>query len=165
MGIAIIDTGFVFARIVNMKNCQCGKKYVPNPRGLLKFCSRGCFYKYRAPRPFGIKMNFTSTRSIGARFKRGMTPWNKGVKTGIVPPNFKGENVGYDALHDWVNRHKGKATCCVFCGVGGRIEWANKSHQYHRDLDDWISLCVKCHRNYDKGKRSLSARELLKLRK
>lgn len=26
---------------------------------------------------------------------------------------------------------------------------ANKSWQYKRDLNDWISLCIDCHRDYD----------------
>lgn len=152
--ITSIDTGFMFARISYMKTCPCGKKYIPNPRGIKLFCSRVCFYKYRAPRPFGIKMNFISQKSINARFKKGFTPWNKGKVTGIVPPNFKGENVGYDALHDWVNRHRGKAVRCEHCDkektTPKSIQWANKSHKYKRDLDDWISLCTPCHRKYDK---------------
>jgi len=72
------------------------------------------------------------------------------VITGLIPVNFKGENVGYDALHDWVKRHKPKAICCEHCGKEGYLEWANKSHEYKRDLNDWLALCKKCHIKYDR---------------
>lgn len=36
-----------------------------------------------------------------------------------------------------------------------RYEWANISHQYKRDLDDWMELCKKCHMAYDKGLSSI----------
>lgn len=40
---------------------------------------------------------------------------------------------------------------CEDCGKQkGRIEWANKSHKYKRDVKDWISLCKPCHGKYDK---------------
>lgn len=29
------------------------------------------------------------------------------------------------------------------------ISRANKSGEYLRDLSDWLSLCVSCHRKYD----------------
>ena len=64
---------------------------------------------------------------------------------------WRGDKVGYVALHDWVKRWKGKPKICEHCGKAiGKIEWANKSGEYKRDLSDWISLCVPCHRIYDK---------------
>lgn len=65
-------------------------------------------------------------------------------------PNWKGDKVGYWGLHKWVYYHKGKAKKCENCGTSeGKIEWANKSRMYLRDLDDWISLCRSCHIKYD----------------
>lgn len=132
--------------------CRCGKEYKPNPRGIKLFCSRVCFYKYRKPRPEGLTYKISKRNK--SWFKKGFKPWNKGKRTGIIPPNFKGDNVGYDALHDWVHRHKGKPIKCDHCGKGKTtpksIQWANKSHEYLRDLDDWIPLCTPCHRKYDK---------------
>lgn len=68
---------------------------------------------------------------------------------------WKGDNVGYVALHDWVNKWLGKPNKCEFCkteGLTGRhINWANKSREYKRDLEDWLRLCVPCHREYDGG--------------
>lgn len=66
---------------------------------------------------------------------------------------WKGENVGYCALHIWVKKHLGQPTKCEHCEkdglTGHQIHWANKSGEYKRDLTDWLRLCVKCHRKYD----------------
>src|SRR3990167_386523 len=67
--------------------------------------------------------------------------------------NWKGDKVGYEALHDWVNRKLGKPEICEFCGKDGlkgrMIHWANKSGKYLRKLSDWLRLCAKCHYHYD----------------
>jgi hypothetical protein len=69
---------------------------------------------------------------------------------------WKGENVCYYALHSWINRQLGKPTICMHCGEKKkRLQWANKSHEYKRDLEDWISLCVRCHKQYDKCRRDI----------
>lgn len=70
-------------------------------------------------------------------------------------PRWKGDSVKYESLHDWIQVQKGKAIKCEHCGSsGGKIRgchWANKSGNYLRDLDDWISLCAKCHSKYDRS--------------
>lgn len=46
-----------------------------------------------------------------------------------------------------------KLYICEFCkGIfyGYKIHWANKTGFYLREKEDWIRLCAKCHRNYDK---------------
>ena len=67
--------------------------------------------------------------------------------------NYKASR-NYRVLHAWVVRHRGLPTKCERCNIDGlknkKINWANKSHNYLRDLSDWIRLCVKCHRKYDK---------------
>jgi hypothetical protein len=112
-------------------------------------------------------------------FKKGLIPWSKSQKgitlnTGrthikkgqrispstefkkggnLEEDNFKwkGNDVKYGALHSWVKRRLGKAKCCEMCGIkNGKYEWANKSQKYKRELSDWISLCLSCHRKYDK---------------
>ena len=86
-------------------------------------------------------------------FKKGITPWNKGLegyKLGKEHYHWKGGNGTYARLHYWVNQQKGKPVICEFCGkTKGKLEWANKSQQYKKNLDDWISLCKKCHIEYD----------------
>lgn len=64
---------------------------------------------------------------------------------------WKGDEVGYTALHYWVKRRLGTPHKCEHCGDinASKYEWANKSHQYRRDLHDWLRLCTSCHRKYD----------------
>lgn len=64
--------------------------------------------------------------------------------------NWKGDGVGYFALHQWVYRRLGKAMECEVCTSTVRVQWANKSGLYKRDLGDWLELCQKCHSRYDK---------------
>lgn len=78
------------------------------------------------------------------------TEFKKGENLAENNPNWLGDTVGYNALHAWVTRHKGKPKVCEFCGSKDKLEWANKSHEYKRDTDDWLSLCYYCHRKYDK---------------
>src|SRR3990167_9867025 len=72
---------------------------------------------------------------------------------GSKHPAWKGENVGYLALHAWIRRRKGTPDTCEHCkktGLKGKsIHWANTNHEYQRKLSDWIRLCTKCHRQYD----------------
>lgn len=63
--------------------------------------------------------------------------------------NWKGDKVGYMGLHSWINSKKGKPVKCIQCGSITRVAWANKSYEYKRDLDDWMSLCQKCHMGRD----------------
>lgn len=80
---------------------------------------------------------------------KGLNNWNKGEKA----YNWKGDKVGYGALHDWVRKSKGRPAKCEYCGKDGltdrKINWANKNHTYKRNLSDWLRLCYKCHRKYD----------------
>lgn len=64
---------------------------------------------------------------------------------------WKGENAGYNAMHYWVKKRLGPASNCENCGTKDtyRYEWANMSGEYQRDLSDWVSLCVRCHRWID----------------
>jgi len=98
-------------------------------------------------------------------FKKGNIPWNKGIKTGLVPKtafkkndprllgkihhNWKGDDVGYVGLHYWIRRRLGDAKECAFCKSIKNIQWANKSHKYKRELSDWVQLCRSCHMKFD----------------
>lgn len=74
--------------------------------------------------------------------------------------NWKGDKVGYRALHRWVEKWKGKSETCENCGKiglkGHNIHWANIDHQYKRVLEDWIRLCTTCHAEYDSKLRQKS---------
>ena len=89
---------------------------------------------------------------------KGQKSWNKGKKflqvEGENNSEWKGDDVGYRALHHWVKRHFGVADKCRVCGKlqtesGKMIHWSNISGKYKRQKDDWQKLCAKCHKNYD----------------
>ena len=77
--------------------------------------------------------------------KRKIGEANTGENHGL----WKGDNVGYKSLHQWVSRHKGKARKCIKCNSIKNVEWANISGKYKRDLNDWMPLCKKCHTAFD----------------
>lgn len=65
---------------------------------------------------------------------------------------WKGENVGYGALHDWINKYKQKTGICTICNKYKKTEWSNIDHSYKRNLNDFWELCHECHMSYDKLK-------------
>lgn len=83
-------------------------------------------------------------------FKKGNTPFNKGEKhlANEKHPLWKGDEVGYEALHTWVARHYGKPNQCEVCGTkkAKRFEWDNISGDYKRERSDWMMVCSSCHR-------------------
>lgn len=66
---------------------------------------------------------------------------------------WKGDEVGYRALHMWVVRKLGQPDSCINCGKNGltgrKIHWSNISGKYLRDISDWQRLCTPCHKTYD----------------
>jgi len=78
---------------------------------------------------------------------------NKKMIGGLAPA-WKGKEVGYSGLHKWIQHKLGKPKRCEHCGLdgltGSDIHWANKSGEYRRSVKDWLRLCAKCHKIYDK---------------
>lgn len=82
-------------------------------------------------------------------------------------PAWAGDRIGYYGLHIWINAHFGKAfKCenidCIYPRMGDkkrwmikpkRYHWANVSGKYLRDREDWVMLCVSCHKKYDINKK------------
>lgn len=70
-------------------------------------------------------------------------------------PAWKGDDVGYKSIHDWVRRYKTKTGICTHCRkdkgtlTGHATQWANIDALYRRNLDDYIELCPSCHKRYD----------------
>ncbi len=79
--------------------------------------------------------------------KKKMSKAKKGHKNCM----WKGGKAGYRAVHQWVERAKGKAKehKCVFCGKQA-YHWANIDHKYSRKKEDYTAMCVKCHKKFDK---------------
>lgn len=72
--------------------------------------------------------------------------------------NWKGDEVGYSALHDWLRRILGTPKRCENCGTTrhSKYEWANLSGKYKRDVSDWARLCKMCHVLIDNSARGLT---------
>jgi len=65
---------------------------------------------------------------------------------------WKGDDVGISALHTWIKCHKPYTGKCEECGVGDggrRLDAANISQEYKRDVDDFRWLCRRCHMKED----------------
>ena len=84
--------------------------------------------------------------------KKKNIPWNKGKPFLKLEkhPLWKGDNVGYHALHDWVRKYKNIPDNCEVCGKkSNKLDAANISGLYKRDLNDFKFLCKKCHSRFD----------------
>lgn len=147
---------------------KCNENRFVETRGMLK-------ETYEKQSPHCHKCAFNKKISSKYWFKKGLIPWNKGKNTGIDPWNkgikgltkrnegsfkkgvnkdnknvmWKGEDVGYYALHQYLYRNFGKPKCCKFCGNTNKVQWASKNYRYTRKIEDYISLCYWCHRKYD----------------
>lgn len=134
------------------KKCICGKKFkttdyrVKDGRG--KFCSKKCHYS-NAKRPSGL--TYKLVKENPTSFKKGQKPWNYQISKDLQP-NWKGDNVGYDGVHDWVEKTLGKKRKCDFCKTtkAKMYHWSSKDHLYKRNIADWQRLCVRCHFYYDR---------------
>lgn len=75
------------------------------------------------------------------------------IKKGYEAYKWKGDDVKYSGLHNWIRKKLGSPHYCEHCGNielnYRQYHWANKGGKYKRKLDDWIRLCVSCHRKYD----------------
>lgn len=64
------------------------------------------------------------------------------------------EKLGYNKyanLHQKLVRIYGNAPCCVFCdgSKSSNFEWANATGTYNDMLENYLPLCVSCHRKFD----------------
>jgi hypothetical protein len=75
------------------------------------------------------------------------------AKMGNRNPSWVGDRVSYSSLHIWISRYGQKADRCEFCGSNKWLEWSNVSGKYKRDINDFQTLCAKCHRIYDRDGR------------
>lgn len=80
--------------------------------------------------------------------------------TGEGSNHWKGDEIRYGGIHQWIRRTLGTASKCSNsdCSYpkidrwGRRItaprryEWANISGEYKRDIKDWHELCGSCNK-------------------
>lgn len=124
---------------------------------------------------------------------KGCIPWNTGIKTGLIGSmlgkhhteetkrkysetrkgkvnlgdkngQWKGDNVGYIQLHDWVKQHWPESIP-EYCQICNKVPWydlANITGVYNREFENWQFQCRSCHMKFDysTGVRSREEREL-----
>jgi len=64
-------------------------------------------------------------------------------------PMWKGDKVGFRALHAWVTRELPKPQTCELCHRRPPLDLSNISGKYKRELSDWQWLCRRCHMQLD----------------
>lgn len=168
--------------------CPCGNEIKARPcvANRKKYCSKKCFYKYKI-RPSGLKYKIVAENK--GWLKKGNIPWNTGLKgvtsawnkgmkgihfspkteftseTVLGEKNYKwrGEDVGYSALHQWIVRRYGLADLCEnnqsgklnfpCTGKSKNYDWSLiKGKKYTRNIKNFQKLCHSCHLKYDKQK-------------
>jgi len=90
------------------------------------------------------------TRNFTNEWKKNMSIAHMGLVVGDKHPNWKGDDVGNQALHTWVKSRLHKPKLCQICNKNPPYDLANITGIYSRRLSNWDYLCRKCHFNYDK---------------
>lgn len=91
---------------------------------------------------------------LGNLGKKGVSPSRELLKflrsrKGRRNPNWRGNRVGNNGLHSWVQRNKPKPSLCVDCNIKKPIDLANISQEYKRDINDFKWVCRGCHMKED----------------
>jgi len=73
----------------------------------------------------------------------------KGINAGVNNGMWKGDNVGYISLHEWIRNRKPKPDLCEECKSKPPHDVANISGEYKRDVNDYEWLCRSCHMKKD----------------
>ena len=78
------------------------------------------------------------------------------VGKGSKSAHWRGDDVGYQGLHQCIVQYYGKPTHCenLECNkISISFEWAKlRARKYKRRRENFIMLCASCHRKYDKNK-------------
>ena len=120
--------------VIECNQCQLNKriKFSYTKEGGGKFCSRNCRLVY---------YNINKRQSATISGKRNI--------------NWKGDAASIRAIHNWLGYNYGKSdecwnkNCLKKCDT---YEWALlHDKKYQHNVNNFIKLCVKCHRLYDRG--------------
>ncbi len=153
---------------------KCGDEFFGYASQKRRFCSPVCYWKnlLKNSEVIGLSVNervlqyrrahrekfYDECSRCGLEKQKGSIQCRKcegQTRKSINHVQWIGNRVGYRCLHLWVARELGKPSTCESCGAenlsGRQIHWANKSREYRRILTDWIRLCVKCHKAYDRN--------------
>jgi hypothetical protein len=127
------------------KSKTCSTKQWTNQ----KYCSKECYRKNWDGHKYGVKIKKGQRLSPLTEFKKG-----KIGDRNEKHPQWKGDNVGYSGIHTWLRINFGYPNKCdnEACLAKNikRFEWALiKGKEYERKRENFMQLCVSCHRKYD----------------
>jgi hypothetical protein len=111
------------------------KEYIDNKKSILTISKE-----------LGITPNVINSRLNSFKLKRTKSE----SCTGEHNAQWKGNSVKYEALHGWIKWHKPKSLFCEKCGeLTQKLDIANISGEYKRDIMDFRWLCRRCHMTED----------------
>ena len=67
----------------------------------------------------------------------------------------KKELTTYRNTHRWIYRRKPKQNYCSICNEVKKVELANISGNYKRDIEDYFWLCIRCHHLFDRVRKEV----------
>ena len=88
-------------------------------------------------------------KSCSNRDRKGEYGYNGKNKLAEKNPMWKGDSVGYFALHEFIRNNKPKVELCENCNKNKPFDVANISGEYKRDVNDFKWLCRACHMKED----------------
>lgn len=99
-------------------------------------------------RSLGLKRKF---KAKGSKWKLSQETKDKHKEhqLGNKNSNWKGNKVGYNALHTWLIRHKPKSKLCEECNKKPPYDLASINGEYPRDINNYRWLCRSCHTKLD----------------
>lgn len=86
-----------------------------------------------------------ATQSCAARVNRQFG----GHEGGENHPSWKGNDITYFSLHEWLRMNYPQKLICSFCGARGKTHYALVGAEYTRDIEDYVELCPSCHFRMD----------------
>lgn len=96
--------------------------------------------------------------NCGVSIKPKSTRCYSCAQKGKLNTMWKGDNVKYRGLHDWIRKRKPKPEVCDECKQNQPYDLANISGEYKRDVNDFEWLCRDCHMTKDDRRRELIKR-------
>ena len=76
-------------------------------------------------------------------------------------PVWKGDYIAYSSLHDWLRGNYQKPKSCQKCGLVKKLDFANITGIYNRDISNWAFWCRRCHKKFDLAKRRKNKNAML----
>jgi hypothetical protein len=103
---------------------------------------------------FGYKQTEEHKRKIAeaARGRERSAEYRKNISRAKVGPKngMWKDKASYQATHTWLRKHHEKPKNCEYCNEEKKLDWASKTKEYEKDINEYIALCRGCHIKLDR---------------